>query len=177
MQISRGVSLCLCLVVFVAAAYSQSAKFDIVAYTAPAGWVVEKKPTSIRFSKDSGESFCVISLARSADSMGDSAKDFMLIWKAMAIDVLNVKAEPQMGKPGKKDGWDAEVGLAPFEKEGLKGAALLTTFTGNGKVVAVLAITNSDAFEKDIETFVDNVKLPAITVRTTPTPAAPVDKP
>jgi hypothetical protein len=174
MRISNCLSLGLCLVVLAAAAYSQSAKFDIVTYTAPSGWEVTKDADSIRFSKESGGNYCVISLTRAVDSMGESSKDFLLLWKAMAVDVLDVKTEPKMGTPGKKDGWDAEFGIAPFVKEGLKGAALLATFTGNGKVVAVLAITSSDAFENDIETFVNDTKLPVIAAKP---PAAPVSKP
>ena len=52
---------------------AQTAKFDIMTYTAPAGFAVEKDAGSIRFSKESGGNFCVISLTRSADSVGESA--------------------------------------------------------------------------------------------------------
>jgi hypothetical protein len=142
-------------------ALAQTAKFDIVTYTAPAGWTVEKDANSIRFSKESGSTYCVISLSRSADSIGDSAKNFEVLWKAMATDGLNATA-PQRGTSGEKDGWQAEVAVAPFEKDGLKGAALLTTYSGNGKVIAILAVTNSADFNTDTETFINNVKLPAI---------------
>lgn len=149
-------------------------KFDIVTYIAPAGWEVDKDTNAVRFTKESDGNFCVISIVKSVDSIGDSAKNFELLWKGMATEGLNATA-PQRGKQGVKDGWQAEVGIAPFEKEGLKGAALLTTYTGNDKVVAILAITNSDSFEKDIETFVDNVKLPLIEVKkpAATEPAAP----
>jgi len=50
---------------------------------------------------------------------------------------------------------------------------LLTTFTGKGKVVAILSITNSEDFQPDIEKFVDNVKLPPIAVQKAPA-ATPV---
>lgn len=177
MRILNCISLFFCLALFAATAYSQSAKFDIVTYTAPSGWEVNKDENSIRFSKESSGNYCVISLTRAVDSMGDSSKDFVLLWKAMAVDVLDVKTEPKMGTPGKKDGWDAAFGIAPFEKDGVKGAALLTTFTGDGKVVAVLAITSSDTFESDIETFVNNAKLPSIVPKPAPSPASPVKKP
>lgn len=146
---------------------AQTAKFDIATYSAPAGWAVDKDAGSIRFIKESGSNYCVISLSKSVDGVGDSTKNFELLWKAMAADGLNA-TEPQRGTPGDKNGWQAEVGVAAFEKDGLKGAALLTTFTGNGKVVAVLAITNSDAYQPDIEAFVDNVKLPQIAVQKAP---------
>ena len=157
------ISICFLLLctAFAAAAYSQPAKFDIVTYTAPAGWAAEKDANSLRFTKESGDNFCVISLTKSVESSGDSAKNFELLWQGMATEGLNA-GTPQRGKAGDKNGWQAELGIAAFEKDGLKGAAFLTTFTGNGKVVAILAITNSEAYQTDIETFVDNVKLPSI---------------
>ncbi len=133
---------------------------------------MEKDANSIRFNKESGPSYCAISLTRSVDSGGDPTADFERLWKALAKDGLNA-SDPQRGKGGDKNGWQAEVGVAAFEKDGLKGAALLTTFTGNGKVVAILSITNSEDFQSDIEAFVDSVKLPQITVQKAPA-ATPV---
>lgn len=154
-----------------AAVLSQTAKFDIVTYTAPAGWAVEKDANSVRFSKETDSTFCTISLTRSVPGTDDSVKNFEALWEGMATDGLNA-GKPQRGKGGEKNGWQAEVGIAPFEKDGLKGAALLTTFSGGGKVVAILAITNSDAFQSDIETFVDNVTLPTIAAQQAPAAAA-----
>lgn len=142
--------------------FAQAGKFDVATYTAPAGWTVEKDANAIRFSKEANGLYCVISLTRSVEAAGDSPKNFRLLWQGMAIEGLNATAEPQVGKAGKKNGWDAEVGIGPFEKDGIKGAALLTTFTGGGKVVAILAITNSDTFQTNIESFVDGVGLPEI---------------
>ena len=151
-------------------ALAQSEKFDIVTYSAPAGWAVEKDAGSIRLTKEEGKNYCAISLTRSIDSVGDSGKNFEILWKEMAVNGLNATATPDRGKQGDKDGWQAEAAISPFEKDGLKGAVILTTFTGNDKVLAVLAISNSVSFQKDIETFVDNVKLPPIATRK----AAPV---
>lgn len=160
---------------FALSTLAQTAKFDIVSYTAPTGYSIDKDADSLRFTKESNSNYCVISLTRSVDGVGDSVKNFELLWKGMATDGLNA-SEPQRGSGGDRNGWQAEVGIAPFEKDGLKGAALLTTFTGNGKVVAILAITNSDAFQPDIEKFVDSVKLPTIAVQKAPA-VAPVAAP
>jgi len=159
------------LLVFTAMESHAQVKFDLVTYVAPAGWEADKDANSIRFTKASGGEYCVISLTRSVDSMGEAVKDFDILWKAMVVDELNA-AEIQRGKGGDKDGWRAEVGIAPFEKGEIKGAAFLTTFTGNGKVMAILAITNAEKFQADIETFVNNVKLPPITAQKAPTVAS-----
>ncbi|MEO8648811.1 MAG: hypothetical protein ABI539_06560 [Acidobacteriota bacterium] len=165
--------LILILLLFAAVdAEAQTAKFDIVTYTAPDGFAVEKDAGSIRFGKESGGNFCVISLTRAADSVGGSAQNFAILWKAMATDGLNATT-PQRGKAGTKDGWRAEAGVGSFEKDGLKGAVLQTTFTGNEKVVTVFVITSSDACDTDIERFVDSVKLPPIAASKVAIPTAP----
>jgi hypothetical protein len=172
MRKRRPILLLISIHLVVLAAHAQTAKFDVATYTAPAGWAVDKDENAIRFTKESGGNFCVISLTRSVDGLGDPAKDFDALWKGMATDGLNAGPPQQRGKSGEKNGWQAELGLGSFEKEGLKGAALLTTFSGNGKVVAVLAITNSDGFESDIEKFIDSVKLPPIAATRTPSASA-----
>lgn len=158
-------------ILFASYAFAQSTKFDIMTYAAPAGWTAEKDANALRFTKESGSNYCVISLTRSVDGVGDSGKNFELLWKGMATDGLNA-GTPLRGSTGDKNGWQTEIGVAMFEKDGLKGAALLTTFTGNGKVVAILAITNSDEFQPAIEAFVDSVKLPPIAIQKAPAAAS-----
>lgn len=166
--------LLVCMHLFVAAVFSQSAKFDIVTYTAPAGWATERDANSVRFSTETNAGYCTISLVRSIDATGDAGKDFDLLWELMAKDGLNASA-PQGRRSGERDGWLVEAGGGAFEKEGLSGAVILTTFSGNGKAVAVLVITNTDAFESNIAAFIDSIKLPPVAAQkttTAPTPAA-----
>ena len=59
-------------------------RFDVATYTVPAGYSVEKDADSLRFTKESGGNYCVISLTRSVDGVGDSTKNFDLLWKGMA---------------------------------------------------------------------------------------------
>jgi len=166
--------LLVCTHLFVAAAFSQTAKFDIVAYTPPAGWSAEKDENSVRFSTETDAGYCVISLVRSIDTTGDAGNDFEMLWELFAKDGLNATAS-QGRRSGERDGWLVEAGGGAFEKEGLSGAAVLTTFSGNGKAVAVLVITNTDAFESNISAFIDSIKLPPVAAQkttTAPTPAA-----
>ncbi len=151
----------ICIHIFLAAAISQTAKFDIVTYTPPAGWSAEKDENSVRFSTETDAGYCVISLVRSIDTTGDAGNDFEMLWELFAKDGLNATAS-QGRRSGERDGWLVEAGGGAFEKEGLGGAAVLTTFSGNGKAVAVLVITNTEAFESIIAAFIDSVKLPPI---------------
>jgi hypothetical protein len=160
------------------AAFGQVEKFDIVTYSAPAGWAAKKGPDTVQFSKsdNSTGAFSIITLYRSVDAGADSRANFNAAWKALVTQTLNTDASPQIGTPGNKDGWIAEAGLAAVNTADLKGAALLTTVTGGNKMLSVLVLTNSDSFTKEVEAFVDSIKLPPIKPvnAQTPTPAEPV---
>jgi hypothetical protein len=151
------------LIIFLAVgtASAQTAKFDIVSYTPPAGWQVEKDANSVRYSKAVGDTYCMISVTRSLESADDPAKNFDNVWTVLAVDGLNA-APPQQRASEVKGGWKAEVGVGTFKKDGTDGVVLVTAFSGNGRVVAAMAITNSDTFQSDIQKFADSIKLPPI---------------
>ena len=147
----------------VSAAYSQKVDtFDIVTFIPPVGWEVKKSEGSVAYTTANEKSgvYCVITLIRSLPSQGSSNADFELVWKTVVSDQFKTTNKPQRGQTGLKQGWIGETGVAPFELGDLKGAAMLTTLTGNGKVVGILALTNSDVHANDIGTFVDGITLP-----------------
>jgi hypothetical protein len=139
-------------------------RFDIVGYTAPKGWDVKRGSDAVQFTKsdEASGAFCLITLVKSLPAGGDSKLNFHTAWDTLVADSLKVTAKPQMGATGAKDGWAAEMGVAPFEMQGMKGAAMLTTLSGSGRMVSVLVLTNSEGFEKEIEAFVDAIALPAV---------------
>jgi hypothetical protein len=136
--------------------------FDILTYTPPTGWAETKNDNGRVYTKQNGTNYCLLTLVKSIPSSGTSRGDFDMVWKSVIVDQLNSKEPATMGKAGPKDGWMGELGYAPFETADMKGTALMTTLTGNGKVVAVFALTNSQDFIPEIERFVDSISLPAI---------------
>ena len=143
---------------------AQTDKFDIVTYSIPAGWEVKKGTDTVQFTKEdkATNGFCIVTLYRSVNSVGGARANFDAAWSALVNETLKTDAKPQMGTPGLKDGWSAELGLAPVTTSELKGAALLTTATGNGKMISVLVLMNTDAFQKETETLIDSIKLPPV---------------
>lgn len=164
MSFTRLGSLFAGLLLFTFASHAQRAeKFDVFSYTPPAGWEEKKTDAGRQFiTTDDKGGFCIITLSSSIVSQGTSKADFDVIWKTLVVEQLRPAVSPQMGASGAKQGWMAEVGVAPFESDGLKEAAMLTTMTGNGRAIGVLAVTNSDTYSKDIEAFVDSIVLPPI---------------
>ena len=76
-------------------------------------------------------------------------------------------------QPGSENGWTVESGSEQYESDGKKGIVMLLTATGNGKMVNVLALTNTDAYQKDITDFLESISLPKITPATKTTTTNP----
>jgi hypothetical protein len=168
---SKNMFRCLSIIVILVASAAAQGKlpFDILKYVPPAGWAEQKdSPNGRVYIKEVGSSFCMISLIKPVDSARSSSENFELSWKAFVAEQLDATAKPTMGQTGTKGGWTAETGVASFQNPSIKGAALMTTFTGNGKLVAVLIVTNTEEFNTDIERFVDNIELPAIAALSQP---------
>ena len=146
------------------ASFAQVEKFDIVTYTTPKGWGMEKGTDTLQFTKEdkANKTFAIVTVYRSMDAGPDSRANFLAAWKALVNETFKSPAQPQIGTPGPKDGWMAEVGLAPVSTEELKGAAILTTMTGGGKMINVLVLANSDSFTKEIEAIIDSITLPPV---------------
>ena len=171
----------LCLIQLLAlASFAQVEKFDIVTYTSPKGWVTEKSTDTLQFTKEdkANKTFAIVTVYRSMEAGPDSRANFLAAWKALVNETFKSPAQPQIGTPGPKDGWMAEVGLAPVSTEEMKGAAILTTMTGGGKMLNVLVLANSDSFTSEIEAIIDSITLPPVKAASAPgIVAAPIGAP
>lgn len=150
--------LAICLITMTA--ISQKQTFDIATYTLPKGWNKQAAESAIQLSKeDASGAFCLITLYKSLPAAGDSKKIFDVAWESLAKDELNIKTDPEMQPVATEDGWEVQSGHAVFEKDGVKGIALLVSSTGYDKLMNVLIVTNTDAFEKDITAFLESIVL------------------
>jgi len=165
-KLIRMAALFCLLQLFAVAAFAQE-KFDIVTYTSPAGWTVQKGADAVVFSKEdkAAGTFCLITLYKSVDAGSDSRANFNDAWTALVMGTLKTDAKPQIGAPGVKDGWTIESGLAAVNTPDIKGAAVLTTATGGGKMLNVLVLTNSETFQKEIEALIGSIKLPPVSAQ------------
>lgn len=141
------------------AAAQQKQIFDIVTYTLPTGWQHSKKPETVTVSKeDKDGNFCFITIYKSVESGNDSKQNFDLSWEALVQNVL-ATGKATMQPAGTDNGWTSEIGSAPFEKDGIKGAAILISSTNNGKMVNIVVITNTNKYQKEMELFLDGITL------------------
>ena len=142
-------------------AFAQPETFDIATFQAPKGWARQAGADSVQLSTEDKTTgaFCLISVFKSLPGLNDSKENFDAAWQTIVKEAVNPSAPPQMQPATSKDGWEIVTGFAQFDKEGAKGAAILVTASGYGRMVNVLIITNSDTFEKTIGTFLESVSL------------------
>lgn len=132
--------------------------FDIVSYTAPKDWAKSNTAETVIFTKDGGNQYCVISLCKSIDATADAQQNFDNSWQVMATTSLGAGAVTM--QPGSTDnGWETKIGSAPFDKDGLTGSAILISSSKNNKQVNILILTNTDAYLKEMEAFLESVDL------------------
>ncbi len=140
-------------------AIAQQQSFDITNFTVPKGWKKEMSESAVQFSKEDAAkgSYCIIMLLKAIPGTTDSKANFDAAWETVVKEMVKVSTPPEMQPASKEDGWEAQTGYAGFENEGEKGVALLVTSTGYEKMVNILILTNTDAFEKDITAFLESV--------------------
>lgn len=153
-----------------------SETFDIATFQPPKGWNKQADKDSIRFSiedKASG-AYCLITLLKSLPGPGNSKENFDFAWQSIVKGAVNVSAAPQMQPSSNPEDWKVEMGSAPFEKEGLKGVAVLVTVSGYGKMVNAMILTNTQVYEPEITAFLESFsfKKPVVADVSTVKPAA-----
>lgn len=150
---------------FISAGFSQTTeKFDIVSFKTPSGWKKEVKSDAVVFATQDASkgAICLMMLFKSIPAGNNSKDNFSKSWDAIFKDVLTeAKAgELQMQPTATEKGWNIESGMAQYENEGSKGIAMLVSATGGGKVVNLFILTNSEAYQTDIMSFIESIVLP-----------------
>lgn len=137
---------------------AQGQQFDIVRYTAPAGWQKSEKPETLSFSKETDKGFCIITVYKSIDGSQDAQKNFDVSWESLVQNIMGA-GKPTMQPATTDNGWQTLIGSSQFEKGGIKGAVILITSSKDSKLVNIIVITNTDAFQKEMEIFLDKIVL------------------
>lgn len=170
------IHLCI-LCAFAGNSFAQAETFDLATYTVPKGWKKQPAERAIQFSKEDAAkgTYCVIILYKAVPAAAGSKENFDLAWASLVKENVTVSVVPEMQPAATKNGWEVQSGYAPFEREGEKGIALLVTSSGYDKMVNLLILTNSDAYEKDMTSFMESINLKKQT-QTTNKPSSASEK-
>jgi len=139
---------------------SQKETFDLVTFNPPKAWKKEINQNNyVLFTFTSQNNYCQIYVMQSTDSKGSLDADFESEWQTFVVKSYNPSTDPQMTEVSEEDGWKAKAGVASFNFNNSESYAILTTMTGFGKVVSILALTNNQEYMPKIEEFLASVSL------------------
>ena len=167
-----------------ATAFADTATYDLVRYTAPTPWnkiawkreVKDKNTISYTLANKQDHSYCQIFLLRSMTSKGDITTDFESDWRDVVIKSYGVTEAPQLTDTAAEGGWEVKAGIATFQFDSGTSIAMLTTITGYGRTVSIVAVTSNQDYLTAIQGLLGSIEMikPTASASTsTPAKAAP----
>ena len=148
------------LVAIMQQAFCQTETFDIVTYTPPKDWTKGTKEGVVTYAtiNTTTGTFCVLAIYASVTGLDDSQKDFDKEWKDLVMTPYQAAANPKT-EAQTANGWKAITGIGTIKIENNDAFAILTVFSGFGKVVSVLATSNDQSYAQNIDDLLGNIKL------------------
>lgn len=150
-------------IILAAAALSAQTKksFDIVTYAAPKGWTEDAKENMVSYSivDKKNNRWCQVGIIKSTVSKGSIEADFTSEWQELVVKSYQPSTAPQVNEVQEADGWKIKAGGAKFNFNNSDALALLTTISGYGRCVSVVASTNHQDYTKDIEALLASIDL------------------
>ena len=141
--------------------FAQKETFDLVTYIAPKGWKKQTKETLINYSivDNKDKAWCQIGIIKSTISKGSIESDFESEWNELAAKQYGATEAPQTTDVQEADGWKMKTGTAKFLFNKKDAAVMVTTFSGYGVCISILATTGNQRYLKDIEALIGSIKL------------------
>ena len=138
----------------------QEQTFDLVTYSAPVGWEEQQNDTSVNYTyiDKNDNSWCQIGIFKSTVSKGTIETDFKNEWETLVVNQYNATRPPQLSKEN-AEGWDIISGATNFTFNNDETAVVLTTFSGFGVCISIVAVTPYQKYFKNIEDLMSTIKI------------------
>lgn len=161
MKLSTRLAIALLFLTVINSIAQTSENFDLTTFRPPASFKKEASENSIRFSKadEVSGAYCLITLFKSIPGQASASENFGSAWRTLVKEPLAIATAPQMQPANNPEDWKAEMGSAPFEKDGIRGVAVLVNVSGHGRMVNILILTNSETYEPAITGFLESINL------------------
>lgn len=142
-------------------AIAQKESFDLATYTPPKAWKKQSDKNGVQYTKEDAAkgTYCIISLLKAVQATDNPKENFDLAWGSIVKEMVTATAAPEMQEAVTENGWEMQSGYAPFEHEGNKGIVMLVTASGGGKMMNLVVLTNTDAYQQHITAFVESISL------------------
>jgi hypothetical protein len=156
-----SISLLLLLSMFGSFAQKKEA-FDLASYTIPAGWKninTTKEVISYGITSKQKGTYCQVGIFASTISKGSLKADIENEWQELVVKTYKPTTKPTLVPTESENGWEAQGGTAPFEFNGSQSVVMLVTMSGYGKCMSIVIVTNTEAYQAQIENFLESVDL------------------
>ncbi|MBN8856127.1 MAG: hypothetical protein BGO55_16315 [Sphingobacteriales bacterium 50-39] len=171
------VLFCFCLSTLTSIAQKQT--YGLVSYIPPAGWKKEAKTnmTAYTMTDNKKNSWCQIFIVKSTTSKGSAEADFESEWQELVVKNYRPSGAPQSEEVKELDGWKIKMSAGKFVFNKSDAAVLLTTASGYGRCMSIVAIMNSEDYSAAITKFLESVEMvrPSTEMSSTETNTIPAD--
>ncbi len=140
---------------------AQNQTYDLATFIPPKNWKKQSSENAIQFSKEDATkgTYCLITLYKVIPGKPNSKENFDLAWTSLVKEMVTVSSAPEMHPAATENSWESQSGFAPFESDGSKGIALLVTSSGFEKMVNIIILTNTDAYQNEMNAFLESIVL------------------
>ncbi len=151
---------------------AQKATYDIISYSAPAGWKQEYAGNYVSYSKIDGSSWAQMTLYKSTVSKGGIAADLDSEWKEI-VEAMHATQNTESTQPATANGWTVASRSCLWPYNGANVATILTTYTNGNVCVSVLCNATAKPYLDSYKALISTIDLnvPAATIQVTATPA------
>lgn len=140
---------------------AQAQTFDIVSYTPPTNWQETRDHNHLVYQvvNQNDGTWAQIGIFASTGSKGSIDADLASEWQNLVLRQYPVSAPMQSLETREVDGWKVKSGSGTFDYNGQPATTELTTFSGFGVSVSLLTVSNSRQYSKEINSFVNSIRL------------------
>jgi hypothetical protein len=156
----KTVTILLVLIIFSSTCMSQKQTFDILTYSLQKNWKKEIKKGSVVYtiSNKATKSWCQLILFSSQPGKGSIELDFENDWASLTKP-LGISVAPQQTALAEADGWKIKSGTGEFTFNNAAAVTSMTTFSGYGTSVTIMANTNSQEYVPQVQQFIESISL------------------
>lgn len=141
--------------------FAQKQTFDLFTYTPPQGWKKEIKEgvVSYTYVDKNDRSWCQTGLYKSTISKGNIDADFNSEWETLITKQYQTYEPPSGTDTSEAEGWNIKSGAGKFIFNNKETMVLLTTFSGYGVCLSVVATMPNQRYLVDIENLIGSLEL------------------
>lgn len=157
----QKITTVLALCITVSFSFAQKETFDITTFTSPKGWEKEVKKNAVNYKiiDQQKKTWCQIGIYKSTTTKGSIEQDFNSDWQELVVNSYKITAAPKMTEIPEADGWKIKSGGSKYSFNNSDAMVMLTTISGYGKTVSIVAVTNSAGYGADIQNFIASIEL------------------